>query len=58
MATKKTVKKEASAYTVGATFFDTFFQKIFKEGDAYPADKVDKTRLEAVKKAGVLIEGD
>lgn len=58
MVERKPVKKETSSYTVGVSFFDIELEKKFIEGEPYPADSVDKKRLEALKKAGVLKEGE
>lgn len=58
MAERKPIKKETSSYTVGISFFDIELEKKFLEGDRYPAESVDKKRLEALKKAGLLKEGE
>lgn len=58
MTERKPAKKETSSYTVGVSFFDIKLEKKFLEGDRYPAESVDKKRIDALKKAGLLKEGE
>lgn len=56
MTEKKPVKKETASFEVCVSFFDTELGKKFSVGEIYPADAVDKKRLDVVRKAGVLKE--
>lgn len=56
MAVKKLVKKETASFEVCVSFFDTVIGRRFCVGEDYPADTVDKKRLDVVRKAGVLKE--
>lgn len=56
MTEKKSVKKETTSFEVCVSFFDTELEKKFSVGETYPADAVDKKRLDVVRKAGVLKE--
>lgn len=56
MAEKKSVKKESTSFEVCVSFFDAVIGRKFCVGEDYPADTVDKKRLDVVRKAGVLKE--
>ena len=56
MTEKKSVKKETTSFEVCVSFFDTVIGRKFCIGEDYPADTVDKKRLDVVRKAGVLKE--